>query len=90
MERQEKKANSKEEMKTWVAQELEVLMATIDADLSLEKLIQDRAALSYQLEKLKQSNNPNEEECSTLNMLIELRNAQIADLQKEIVQSDQG
>lgn len=90
IERQEKKANSKDEIKTWVAQELEVLMATIDADLSLEKLMQDRASLSYQLEQLKQSNNPNKEECETLAKFIKLRNAQIADLQKEIVESDQG
>ncbi|XP_011144099.1 chromosome-associated kinesin KIF4 [Harpegnathos saltator] len=88
-ERQEKKANGKDEIKTWVAQELEVLMATIDADLSLEKLMQDRATLSYQLEQLKQSSNPNEEECATLVKFIELRNTQIADLQKEIVESDQ-
>lgn len=90
MDRQERKANSKDEIKTWMAQELEVLMATIDADLSLEKLMQDRASLSYKLEQLKQSSNSNKEECITLAKFIELRNTQIADLQKEIVESDQG
>ncbi|XP_032669022.1 chromosome-associated kinesin KIF4 isoform X1 [Odontomachus brunneus] len=89
MERQEKKANGKDEIKTWIAQELEVLMATIDADLSLEKLLQDRASLSYQLEQLKRSNDPNKEDCANLAKFIELRNTQIADLQKEIVESDQ-
>lgn len=90
IERQEKKANSKDEIKTWVGQELEVLMATIDADLSLEKLMQDRASLTCKLEQLKQSNDPNEEERATLIKFIELRNTQISDLQKEIVESDQG
>lgn len=90
IERQEKKANSKDEIKTWVGQELEVLMATIDADLSLEKLMQDRASLTCKLEQLKQSNDPNEEERATLIKFIKLRNTQISDLQKEIVESDQG
>lgn len=90
IERQEKKANGKDEIKTWIGQELEVLMATIDADLSLKKLMQDRASLTCKLEQLKQSNDPNEEERATLIKFIELRNTQISDLQKEIVESDQG
>lgn len=90
IERQEKKANSKDAIKTWVAQELEVLMATIEADYSLEKLMQDRATLSYQLEQLKQSGNPNEEEIATISEFIKLRNTQIADFQQKILESDQG
>ncbi|EZA47603.1 chromosome-associated kinesin KIF4 isoform X2 [Ooceraea biroi] len=87
-QRQERKANDKEQIKTWVAQELEVLMATIEADHSLERLMQDRACLVHQLEQLKE-HGPNEEELATINEFLELRNAQIADLQQKILESDQ-
>lgn len=90
MQRQERKANSKEEIKTWMAQELEVLMATIEADYSLKKLMQDRASLVCQFEQLKKNCDPDEEELVTINEFIELRNAQIADLQQKILESDQG
>jgi len=57
MQRQERKANSKEEIKTWMAQELEILMATVEANYSLEKLMQDRASLAHQLEQLKKNSD---------------------------------
>ena len=90
MQRQEKKANSKEEIKTWIAQEMEVLMAIVEADYSLEKLMQDRASLVYQLEQLKKNNDSDEKELATVTEFIELRNIQIADLQQKILESDQG
>lgn len=90
MQRQERKANSKDEIKTWIAQEFEVLTATIEADYSLEKLMQDRASLVHQLEELKKNDNSNEEELATITEFIQLRNAQIADLQQKILESDQG
>lgn len=90
MQRQERKANSKEEIKTWMAQEFEVLMATVEANYSLEKLMKDRTSLVRQLEQLKENSNPNEKELATLTEFIELRNAQIADLQQKILESDQG
>lgn len=89
MQRQERKANSKEEIKTWIAQELEILMATVEADYSLEKLMQDRASLVHQLEQLKENSDPNEKELLTITEFIELRNMQIADLQQKILESDQ-
>ncbi|KAG5325691.1 KIF4 protein, partial [Pseudoatta argentina] len=89
MQRQEKKANSKEEIKTWIAQEMEVLMATVEADYSLEKLMQNRASLVYQLEQLKKNNEPDEKELATVTEFIELRNTQIADLQQKLLESDQ-
>ncbi|KAL6262365.1 hypothetical protein P5V15_007454 [Pogonomyrmex californicus] len=89
IQRQEKKANSKEEIKTWMAQELEVLMATVEASYSLEKLMQDRASWVRQLEQLKKRSDPNEEEIVTITEFVELRNAQISDLQQKILESDQ-
>ncbi|KAH0949886.1 hypothetical protein HN011_002770 [Eciton burchellii] len=88
-QRQEKKANSKDQIKTWVAQELEVLTAIIEAKYSLEKLMQDRTCLIYQLEELKKNGDSNKEEFATMNEFLELRNAQIADLQQKILESDQ-
>lgn len=90
MQRQEKKANSKEEIKTWIAQEIEVLMATVEANYSLEKLMQDRASLVHQLEQLKKNNDSDETELATITEFIELRNIQITDLQQKILESDQG
>lgn len=90
MQRQEKKANSKDDIKTWIAQEFEVLMATIEANYSLERLMQDRASLVHQLEQFKKNDDANEEELATVTEFIELRNAQIADLQQKILESDQG
>ncbi|XP_018340203.1 PREDICTED: chromosome-associated kinesin KIF4A-like [Trachymyrmex septentrionalis] len=89
MQRQEKKVNSEEEIKTWIAQEMEVLMAIVEADYSLEKLMQDRASLVYQLEQLKKNNDPDEKELATVTEFIELRNIQIADLQQKLLESDQ-
>lgn len=90
MQRQGKKANNKDEVKTWIAQELEVLMATIEANYSLEKLMQNRASLSHQLEQLKKNNDAHQDELTTIAEFIDLRNAQIADLQQKILESDQG
>jgi len=89
-QRQEKKANGRDQIKTWVAQELEVLTAIIEAKYSLEKLMQDRTCLIYQLEELKKNGDSNKEEFATMNEFLELRNAQIADLQQKILESDQG
>ncbi|XP_070152318.1 chromosome-associated kinesin KIF4 [Polyergus mexicanus] len=89
MQRQEKKANSKDDVKTWTTQEFEVLIATIEANYSLEKLMQDRASLVHQLEQLKKNDDSNEEDFATITEFIELRNAQIADLQQKILESDQ-
>jgi len=85
---QERKAYSKKEIKIWMAQELEVLMVTVEANYSLEKLMQDRASLVHQLEQLKK--NLNEKELVTVTEFIELRNIQIADLQQKILELDQG
>lgn len=73
-----------------MAQELEVLMATVEADYSLEKLMQDRGSLIRQLKQFKENSDPDEEELMTITEFIELRNAQIADLQQKILESNQG
>ncbi|KYN13041.1 Chromosome-associated kinesin KIF4, partial [Trachymyrmex cornetzi] len=87
MQRQEKKVNSEEEIKTWIAQEMEVLMTTVEPNYSLEKLMQDRASLIYQLEQLKKNNDPDEKKLAIVTEFIESRNIQIADLQQKILEA---
>lgn len=93
-QRREKRANGKESgIQNWVQQELAVLVSTVDAECSLEKLMQDRAQLTHELEKLKASasDDPESEtQIAELTEYIAVRNAQIADLQQKIMESDQG
>ncbi|PNF43510.1 hypothetical protein B7P43_G09319 [Cryptotermes secundus] len=83
----------------WIDQELEVLVSTIDAERTLEQLMEDRAVLHGQLDQLKTQLQQSEvsgedlfgieEDIRQLNEDIDLRNAQIADLQQKIIDSDQ-
>ncbi|KAG7209375.1 hypothetical protein KM043_015475 [Ampulex compressa] len=88
MQRREKLTN-KDGIQTWVTQELQVLLSTVDAECSLHKLMQDRASVVCQLDWLRNSNNPDKEEIAELTEYLDLRNAQIADLQQRILESDQ-
>lgn len=83
----------------WIDQELEVLVSTVDAERTLEQLLEDRAMLHGQLDQLKVQLQVNdvgaedkiamEEDLKQLQRDIDLRNAQIADLQQKILDSDQ-
>lgn len=82
-------------IQAWVTQELEVLTSTIDAERSLERLMQDRALLTSTLTKYKQNKHKYdsatyEKQISELTEDLQLRSAQIADLQQKILASDQG
>lgn len=46
---------NKEQVAKWVAQELEILFSTFEAEQTLETLIQDRATLSKELTYLEVS-----------------------------------
>lgn len=84
-------------MQEFVAHELEVLVSTIDAERTLQQLLEDRAMLSSQLTELTailRDRSPEyrkevEEEINEVQQELELRNAQIADLQQKILDSDQ-
>ena len=93
-QRREKNASNKDSgITNWVRQEMAVLLSTVDAEASLEKLMQDRADLASSLETLKSSgkDSPNsKQQIADLTEYLDLRNAQIADLQKQIMESDQG
>lgn len=70
-------------------------MSTIDAERTLEQLLEDRALLNKQLSNLRNNADiadtpEGAENIRQLTDDIELRSAQIADLQQKIIDSDQG
>ncbi|XP_053989871.1 chromosome-associated kinesin KIF4-like, partial [Hylaeus volcanicus] len=87
--KREKMNNKSEKIKNWLQQELHILESTVDAEHTLENLMQDRASLASMLDKIRNSSDANEEKISELTDFIDLRNTQISDLQQKIVESDQ-
>ncbi|XP_047115391.1 chromosome-associated kinesin KIF4A [Schistocerca piceifrons] len=91
--------NSSAKVQQWIAQELEVLVSTVVAERAREQLLEDRNELCSQLSQLKE--NLEEEgltdeerkeihnEIKQLEEDVNLRSAQIADLQQKILDSDQ-
>ena len=94
-QKRSEKATSKDSIQTWISQELDVLLSTVDAECSLERLMQDRALLVNQLKDLQEKKEDYDQAVfqkqeADLTEFIELRNAQITDLQQKILESDQG
>ncbi|KOX75484.1 Chromosome-associated kinesin KIF4A [Melipona quadrifasciata] len=87
--KKEKLNTNTNKIRDWLIQEIEVLVSTIDAEYSLEKIMQDRASLVCMLEEFQSSDDVNETKIAELNEFLALRNAQITDLQQKIVESDQ-
>ncbi|XP_076246132.1 kinesin-like protein 3A [Calliopsis andreniformis] len=87
--RREKMNNNSSKIENWLNQELQVLVSTVDAEHSLEKLMQERALLTSMLDNMKNSNDANEEKIAEMTEFLDLRNTQITDLQQKIVESDQ-
>ncbi|KOC66714.1 Chromosome-associated kinesin KIF4A [Habropoda laboriosa] len=87
--RKEKMNNNVDKIRSWLTQEVEILVSTVDAEYSLEKLMQDRASLTCMLEKFRNNDDANENKIAELMEFLDLRNAQITDLQQKIVESDQ-
>ncbi|XP_034113944.1 chromosome-associated kinesin KIF4 [Drosophila albomicans] len=72
-----------------VDRELEVILSLIDAEHSLEQLMEDRAVINAHCNEIKQSaqTQPQGEQAQLLASLeeeLEMRNAQIADLQQKV------
>lgn len=93
-QKRSEKANSKEHIQSWVSQELDVFLSTVDAECSLERLMQERALLVNQLKELRDKKNEYDKDIFQkqeidLVELIELRNTQISDFHQKIVESDQ-
>ncbi|XP_035733121.1 chromosome-associated kinesin KIF4-like [Vespa mandarinia] len=88
-ERREKTFNNKNDIQSWVRQELEILLSTVDAENSLQKLISDRNFLKSQLEELKNDSNVDETELVELTEFLTLRSTQIQDLQQKINEANE-
>ncbi|XP_017775490.1 PREDICTED: chromosome-associated kinesin KIF4 [Nicrophorus vespilloides] len=77
----------------WVQRELDVFVSTVEATATLETLIEDRGTLQHQLESLKASDDAHTEtkigEIHHLEDDIELRSAQIQEIQQKILDSDE-
>ncbi|KAL7728452.1 hypothetical protein ACLKA6_005211 [Drosophila palustris] len=75
-----------------VDRELEVILSLIDAEHSLEQLMEDRAIINAHCNEIKQQQpKPEEEQAQLLASLeeeLEMRNAQIADLQQKVCSND--
>lgn len=88
--RKEKMNTNTDKIQNWLTQEIEISVSTIDAEYSLEKLMQDRASLACMLEKFQNGDDVNGTKIAELTEFLDLRNTQITDLQQKIVESDQG
>lgn len=75
-----------------VDREVEVILSLIDAEHSLEQLMEDRAVINAHCNEIKQQHpEPSEEQSKLLSSLeeeLEMRNAQIADLQQKMCSND--
>ncbi|KAI4490936.1 hypothetical protein M0802_010610 [Mischocyttarus mexicanus] len=88
-QRREKAFNNKGDIQSWVRQEVNILSSTVDAESSLQKLINDREYLKCQLEDLKNDSNQHETELAELTEFLTLRNTQIQDLQQKINEANE-
>ncbi|KAF2878626.1 hypothetical protein ILUMI_27548 [Ignelater luminosus] len=87
----QKNSGKLERIEPWVRQELDVYVSTIDAEATLNALVQDRATLNEQLDQLKgNSVDADPIEIKRLEEEIDLRCTQIQELQQKILDSDQG
>ncbi|XP_043071949.1 chromosome-associated kinesin KIF4 [Drosophila grimshawi] len=75
--------------------EVEVILSLVDAEHSLEQLMEDRAAINAQCMQIKERQEPDQEEAAyqasqlaSLEEELEMRNAQIADLQQKVCFND--
>lgn len=69
---------------SWIMEELEVINSIIDIKQSFEQLFEVRADLNQRLNKLRADKSPDKEQIKALQEEIEMRSAQIADLNGKI------
>uniref|UniRef100_A0A1B0DNZ8 Uncharacterized protein n=1 Tax=Phlebotomus papatasi TaxID=29031 RepID=A0A1B0DNZ8_PHLPP len=72
-----------EQLTTWLDHEIEVMMSTIDAKVSLDHLMEDRGMVTMRLNETRALPMPNLDEVAELEEDLEMRNAQITDLQQK-------
>ncbi|GAB0092806.1 Kinesin-like protein [Sergentomyia squamirostris] len=72
-----------ENITTWLDHEIEVLLSTIDAKVFLDHLMEDRGMVTMRLNETRAMSDPNPDELAELEEDLEMRNAQITDLQQK-------
>lgn len=85
-------SNKIEQVISWVERELEVIVTFIDAEHSLEQLMEDRVIISTRIAELQkqspEAGSGTAQELDTLREDLEMRNAQITDLQQKVCTID--
>ncbi|XP_055915378.1 chromosome-associated kinesin KIF4 [Eupeodes corollae] len=72
-----------------VDEELDIIASLIDAENSLEQLMEDRSIISSRINAYSDANDTNsKEELAELEEALQLRNAQISDLQQKVMSTD--
>lgn len=85
-----------EDFKSWIDNELELIVSIVDAQVTLKQLMDERAKIKERLIQLKSTTityeegeeNQHEKIVADIEMDLNVRNAQISDLQQKIVESD--
>uniref|UniRef100_A0A034V2W6 Chromosome-associated kinesin KIF4 n=1 Tax=Bactrocera dorsalis TaxID=27457 RepID=A0A034V2W6_BACDO len=85
-------SNKIEQVISWVERELEVIVTFIDAEHSLEQLMEDRVIISTRIAELQkqppETGSGAAQELDSLREDLEMRNAQITDLQQKVCSID--
>ncbi|XP_067640419.1 chromosome-associated kinesin KIF4A [Eurosta solidaginis] len=80
-------SNKVDQVISWVERELEIIVSFIDAEHSLEQLLEDRGIISMRIAELRnqhpQAGTAAAQELDSLQEDLEMRNAQITDLQQK-------
>ncbi|KAH8240200.1 hypothetical protein KR032_012169 [Drosophila birchii] len=80
---------------SWVDRELEIILSLVDAEHSLEQLMEDRAEVNRHYHLMEKQTSTNPADCQVQGKLLasleeelEMRNAQISDLQQKVCHGD--
>ncbi|KAJ8941944.1 hypothetical protein NQ318_013278 [Aromia moschata] len=85
-----KVAGKTEKVGSWIKKEFDLFINLAGAEITLTGLLEDRATLQQQLDTLKSSPEGAESpECKAIEEDIELRSAQIQDIQQKLLDSDE-
>ncbi|XP_015836868.1 chromosome-associated kinesin KIF4A isoform X2 [Tribolium castaneum] len=85
-----KNSGKNEKIGCWMRQEFDVHMHLIEAEATLKGLLDDRATLQQQLDKLRDDpENLDESQVQEIESDIEMRSVQIQDLQQKLLDSEE-
>lgn len=82
------KVNMGGNVSTWLNEEMEVISSLVDLKQSFEQLVEVRATLNERLRKMKREHSKDSEQMKSLKEEIEMRSAQIADINSKISENN--